>query len=134
NEFLNSKPGGNFLRIANEEQYRTTNLVTGTPRNITMSLHSKLSSQAGYTQALKEVARRYNAENLGLTFSVVSSGGNIQFVNANGPYLASAGFPSRGNPYNKVTVYSRNIGKGTSTTFINYLATILAHEVGHCIG
>ncbi|MBA2500215.1 MAG: protease [Chitinophagaceae bacterium] len=133
-EFLNSKPGGNFLRIANEEQYRTTNLVTGTPRNITMSLHSKLSSQAGYSQALQEVADRYNAETIGLTFSVVASGGTIQFVNGNGPYLASAGFPSGGNPYNKVTVYSRNIGKGTTPTFINYLATILAHEVGHCIG
>src|SRR5215204_1184758 len=31
-EFLNSVPGGNFLRIANNEQYRTTNLVTGLPR------------------------------------------------------------------------------------------------------
>lgn len=134
NEFLDSKPGGNFLRIANEEQYRTTNLVTGLPRTITMSLHSKLASLTGYTEALQEVARRYNAENLGLTFSVVSSGGTIQFVNGNGPYLASAGFPSGGNPYNKVTVYSRNIGTGTSSTFINYLATILAHEVGHCIG
>lgn len=134
NEFLDSKPGGNFLRIANEEQYRTTNLVTGLPRTITMSLHSKLSSKAGYAEALQEVADRYNAENIGLTFSVVASGGNIQFVNGNGPYLASAGFPSGGNPYNKVTVYSRNIGTGTSTTFINYLATILTHEVGHCIG
>lgn len=133
NEFLDSKPGGNFLRIANEEQYRTTNLVNG-GRTITMSLHSKLSSQPGYTQALAEVAKRYNAENLNLTFQVVNSGGDIQFVNGNGPYLASAGFPSGGNPYNKVTVYSRNIGTGTSSTFINYLATILAHEVGHCIG
>ncbi|HEX6334184.1 MAG TPA: protease, partial [Flavisolibacter sp.] len=29
-EFLNSTPGGHFLRIAENEQYRTTNLVNAT--------------------------------------------------------------------------------------------------------
>lgn len=64
----------------------------------------------------------------------MSSGANITFSNANGQYLASAGFPSGGNPFNSVQVNSRAIGTGTSATFINYLATILAHEAGHCIG
>lgn len=133
-EYLNSVPGGNFLRIANNEQYRTTNLVSA-PRVITVSLDSKLSSLAGYSQALATMVSRYNAENLSLTFQVVSSSGTIRFVNANGPYLASAGFPSsNGSPYGQVKVYSRNIGSGTSSTFINFLATILAHEAGHCIG
>lgn len=134
-EFLNSAPGGNFLRIANNEQYRTTNLVTGLPRLITVSLDSKLAALAGYPAALQEMVNRYNAENLLVNFQVVSSNGTIKLSNANGPYLASAGFPSNsGAPYGQVKVYSRNIGSGTSTTFINYLATILAHEVGHCIG
>ncbi len=133
-EYLNSVPGGNFLRIANNEQYRTTNLVSA-PRVITVSLDNKLSNLAGYSQALATMVSRYNAENLSLTFQVVSSGGTIRFVNANGPYLASAGFPSsNGSPYGQVKVYSRNIGSGTSSTFINFLATILAHEAGHCIG
>ncbi len=132
-EFLNSTPGGNFLRVANAEQYHTTNLVTG-PRNITLALDSKLAAQAGYSAALAEVARRYNAENLSLTFSVVSSGANLTFVNSNGQYLASGGFPTGGNPYNLVKVNSRAIGSGSSTTFVNYLATILSHEAGHCIG
>lgn len=133
-EFLNSVPGGNFLRIANEEQYRTTNLVDG-PRTITVSLDNKLRALAGYTAALQEMVDRYNAENLTLSFQVVNSGGDIRFVNANGPYLASAGFPSSaGEPYGQVKVYSRNIGSGTSTTFRDFLATILAHEAGHCIG
>lgn len=133
-EFLNSVPGGNFLRIANEEQYRTTNLVDG-PRTITVSLDNKLRALAGYTVALQEMVDRYNAENLTLSFQVVNSGGDIRFVNANGPYLASAGFPSSaGEPYGQVKVYSRNIGSGTSTTFRDFLATILAHEAGHCIG
>ena len=134
-EFLNTMPGGNFLRIANNEQYRTTNLVTGLPRNITVSLDSKLSALSGYSAALQEMVDRYNAENLLVHFDVVSSNGNIKFVNANGPYLASAGFPSNsGAPYGQVKVYSRNIGSGSSSTFVNYLATILAHEAGHCIG
>jgi hypothetical protein len=133
-EFLSSVPGGNFLRIANNEQYRTTNLVDG-PRTITVSLDAKLSALAGYPAALQEMVNRYDAEGLNLDFQVVSSGADIRFVNANGPYLASAGFPtSSGDPYGQVKVYSRNIGTGTSSTFINFLATILAHEAGHCIG
>jgi hypothetical protein len=133
-EFLNSVPGGNFLRIANNEQYRTTNLVSG-PRTITVSLDSKLAAIAGYSQALTEMVNRYNAENLTLTFQVVGSNGDIKFVNANGPYLGSSGFPSNsGTPYGQVKLYSRNIGSGTGNTFVNYLATIMAHEVGHCIG
>ena len=133
-EFLNTVPGGHFLRIANEEQYRTTNLVSA-PRAITVSLDNKLSSKPGYPQALQEMVDRYDAENLLLDFQVVSSGGDIRFINANGPYLASAGFPSSsGAPYGQVKVYSRNIGSGTSSTFIDFLATILAHEAGHCIG
>lgn len=133
-EYLNSAPGGNFLRIANNEQYRTTNLVSA-PRTITVSLDAKLSSLAGYSAALQEMVDRYNAQNLLLKFDVVSANATIKFVNANGPYLASAGFPSNnGSPYGQVKVYSRNIGSGTSSTFINMLATILAHEAGHCIG
>ena len=133
-EFLNSTPGGNFLRIANTEQYRTTNLVSG-PRNITVSLDSKLAAIAGYSQALNEMVSRYNAQNLTLDFQVVGSGGDIKFVNANGPYLGSSGFPNNaGAPYGQVKLYSRNIGSGTNSTFIKYLATIMAHEVGHCIG
>lgn len=133
-EFLNSVPGGNFLRIAEVEQYRTTNLVSA-PRTIEVSMDSKLSAKAGYTSALQEMVNRYNAENLTLNFQIVSSGADISIVNANGPYLASAGFPSNsGQPYGRVKVYSRNIGTGTSSTFINFLATILAHEVGHCVG
>lgn len=134
-EFLNSKPGGNFLRIANTEQYRTTLLVTGLPRSITIALDSKLKAKAGYNEALAEVARRYNAEGLRITMSVVSSGADITYVDSHGQFLASAGFPtSAGDPYNTVKVNSQSIGTGTTSTFINFCATILAHEGGHCIG
>lgn len=134
-EFLNSRPGGRLLRIANNEQYRTDLLVTGLPRNITIGLDSKLKAKAGYNEALAEVARRYNAESLRITMSVVASGADITYVDSHGQFLASAGFPtSTGDPYNLVKVNSQSIGTGTTPTFINFCATILAHEGGHCIG
>jgi hypothetical protein len=44
-------------------------------------------------------------------------------------YIASAGFPSGGNPYGTINY---------STTYQNYsngfITTVLAHEMGHCIG
>lgn len=135
NEILNRQVNGNILQVAEAEQYRTTNLVKGTPRVISVALDSKLAAIAGYPQALQEMVNRYNALNLVLKYQVVNSGATITYVNANGSYLASAGFPtSSGEPYGQVKVNARAIGSGTSTTFINFLATILAHEGGHCIG
>ncbi|WP_336515988.1 M57 family metalloprotease [Pollutibacter soli] len=121
------------LEIANVEQYRTTNLVSvnGT-RTITLSLKSGLPSS--YVAAVDEVVNRYNDLNLTIKFQRVSSGGNIEFSKAprGAGYLASAGFPtSNGTPYGSVKVNSGYLGNNPGTS---YLATILAHEVGHCIG
>jgi len=126
--------GGNLLRVAEVEQYRTTNLVNaGNSRTITLSLDSRLPSS--YGAALDEVIRRFNAERLSLKFTRVASNGNVAFVVATGSYLASAGFPtSSGDPYGQVKINANAIGTGTSTTWINYAATIMAHELGHCIG
>lgn len=128
-EFLNSKPGGNLLRIANNEQYRTTLLVTGLPRNITISSSGNIS--AALSSAIDAAIARYNAENLRITMTRVSSGGNIniQLVNG-GNYIASSGFPTNnGNPYGTVKYNKQyqNYGAG-------FLTTVIAHEVGHCIG
>jgi hypothetical protein len=127
---LNSNPDYKLLRIAEVEQYRTTNLVNaGSGRTITVSMDSKLPSS--YVAALDEALARYNAENLSLTFTRVSGkGGNIHLVKGNGNFLASAGFPTGGNPYGQVKVNSRAIGNQPQAT----VATILAHEIGHCIG
>ncbi|AIZ65276.1 protease [Hymenobacter sp. DG25B] len=122
---------GKLLRVGEAEQYRTTELVAG-PRNITLSLSNKMPSS--YAAVLDEVARRYNAQGISLTFSRVASNGNIVLNTANGSYLASAGFPTGGNPYNSVKVNTRAIGTVSTTAQINYAATIIAHEVGHCIG
>ena len=115
------------IRIS-EEQYRTTNLVTGLPRVIKVAINKKLPTS--YTAALDEALARYNAQNLQLTFTRVSSGADITFVSGTGNYLASAGFPTGGNPYSQIKINSRAIGNQPQST----IATIMAHELGHCIG
>jgi hypothetical protein len=132
-ELLSNSPQSQFLRVGNEEQYRTTNLVKSLPRTITVSLDRRIPS--AYGPVLTEMVNRYNALNLQVHFQQVSSGGQIVFKVAHGSYLASSGFPdAQGNPYPTVNVNTNAIGTGTSSTFINYAATIFAHEVGHCIG
>jgi hypothetical protein len=127
-EFLNSSTDNyKLLRIAEVEQYRTTNLVSG-PRVITVSVAGQLPSS--YIAATDEAIARYNAQNLTLTFQRVASNGDIRLVKGNGSFLASAGFPSGGDPYGQVKVNSRAIGNQPQST----VATIIAHEIGHCIG
>ncbi|MBO0931697.1 M57 family metalloprotease [Fibrella aquatilis] len=123
-----------LTRVGNEEQYRTTNLVTSLPRTITVSLAAGLPS--GYAQALDIAVGRYNAEKLQVKFTRVSSGGTIQFVAApsGSTYLASAGFPSGGNPYNQVRVNTSYLTATSDATKLNNYASIFAHEMGHCIG
>lgn len=114
--------------VGNEEQYNTTNLVTGLPRTITVSRDNNFSAnaKAGITAAIA----RYNAENLQLTFQEVSSGGNIHIKRVNGgSYIASAGFPSGGNPFNLV-----KFNKTYENYSLGFVTTVIAHEMGHCIG
>jgi hypothetical protein len=117
------------LIIAKEEQYRTTNLVTGLPRTITVSASGNINQ--GFSDAIDAAIGRYNAENLGITFSRVPSGGtiNIKVVNT-GQYIASAGFPSGGNPYPEIK-YAKKYTSGYSNGF---MTTVVAHELGHCVG
>ena len=132
NEDLANPSPVKLMRVGAEEQYRTTNLVAaGTSRNITISVSMALP--AAYITATDEMIRRYNAENLTITMSRVASGGDIDLAQApkRARYLASAGFPSSGNPHNQVLINSGAIGTANPST---YIATILAHEVGHCIG
>ena len=121
------------LRVGEVEQYRTTNLVNaGTGREITISMDPKLPSS--YVPALDEAIARFNAENLTITMRRVASSGDIDIVAApkSARYLASAGFPtSAGDPHNLIKVATRYIGNNPNQA---WFATILAHEVGHCIG
>ena len=125
---LNAKGDVSLLRVGGEEQYRTTNLVRNLPRTITVSLASNLST---WSTALNTALARYNALGLQLTFTRVTSGANISIVNGTGSFLASSGFPtSSGNPYNQVILVSTAVAGQPQNT----VASILAHEIGHCIG
>ena len=129
-EMLNSQPDRQLLRVGDEEQYRTSALVTGLPRNITIRVSSSLPSS--YITAANAAIARYNALNLRITFSRVTSGGNIIISAApsGSGYLASAGFPSGGNPYTSVRVNRSYL----DTWNANTVTSIMTHEIGHCIG
>ncbi|TWI84920.1 dual-action HEIGH metallo-peptidase [Lacibacter cauensis] len=129
---LTNKKVTNSLLIAKEEQYRTTNLVTGLPRTITVSISGRNITQL-LIDGVNAAVGRYNAENLGLTFQYIGTNGggdiNLSVVNT-GQYIASAGFPSGGDPYNTIK-YARTYTSGYS---LNFVTTVIAHEMGHCIG
>jgi hypothetical protein len=116
------------LRIAESEQYRTNNLVQSLPRTINIAI---TGLPADFTTALDNAIARYNALNLRLTFQRVTSGAHITVQHANIDALGSAGFPSGGNPYSSILLNSNAFGIFPD---INFLTTVIAHELGHCIG
>jgi len=133
------KPGS---RLPVAEQYSTDNLVTSLPRNITVYIPvgGRNGFSTTYASAVDEAISRYNAENLSITFSRVSSssGAGITFTrlakrDERQGVLGSAGFPTaQGNPYGQIKM--SGILESTYGLSVNGIATIMAHEMGHCIG
>ncbi|MCX6316201.1 MAG: M57 family metalloprotease [Bacteroidetes bacterium] len=141
-EMTGTSPAHEMI-VANEEHYRTTNVVS-TPatgvRVITVRLGSGFP--AYYSTGLDQALARYNSYGLKIQFQRVTSGGNIVITGANlgttstgGCILGqAAGFPSAsGNPSPGFTL-------STSSCATSYLNTankadeVIAHELGHCIG
>ncbi|TCD26465.1 protease [Pedobacter psychrodurus] len=127
------------LNIAETEQYRTTNLVKSLPRVITVSV---TNLPQVYSDAVDLMISRYNSLGLRVTFQRANTGttGNIDVFGFNegpsGGYitLGSAGFPtSTGEPFNQVKMNTNVNAYGTNPDLL-YLASVLQHEVGHCIG
>ncbi|MCW3465979.1 M57 family metalloprotease [Chitinophaga nivalis] len=121
------------LLVAKSEQYRTNNLISisGT-REITVSV---TNLPPVYVAAADEAIARYNALGLRLTFKRVASGGQVDIINANlgwGILGQSAGFPdASGNPPSPIKLNAGYIGNSPDQA---YMATIIAHEIGHTIG
>lgn len=113
------------------EQYHTVNTVkVQGSRNIRISISMVFPVQ--FVNALDEAIRRFNAENLTLKFQRVASGGDIIVERGYGLYGATSGFPDRkGNPFPRIRINTSFLGKNPHPLFI---ATIIAHEMGHCIG
>src|SRR5882757_1718212 len=137
NELLNSVPDQSLLRIANSEQYRTTNLVTGLPRTITIKV---VSLGTAFVKGADTAIARYNARSLRLHFQRITSGTasiTIQGFNQ-GPSggfitLGSSGFPSGGNPYNSILMNTNAQAYGSNPNVL-YVGSVIQHEIGHCIG
>jgi hypothetical protein len=132
-EVLANKTDYSMLRVGADEQYRTTNLVGRLPRTLTVSLSSQFP--ASYVTAVDEAIRRYNAANLQLRFTRITSGTAnlpIKYSSDLGPGVLgqSGGFPQNGEPAPGFTLVPNVIGNQTT----NAIATIMAHEMGHCIG
>lgn len=137
-ELLNSTPEYKLLRVGDEEQYRTTNLVRNLPRTITVKV---VNLGTAFVQATDLAISRYNALNLQLHFQRITSGTpsiTVQGFNQgpSGGYitLGSSGFPtSSGNPYNQIQMNTNQYAYGSNPD-VNYVGSVLQHEIGHCIG
>jgi hypothetical protein len=117
------------LIVANEEHYRTNKIVSA-PRNITVSVNT---TAAPFPAALAEALSRYNNENLQLTFTQVTGSADIDIVTYYqvSNVLGSSGFPRGGRPYGTIQMNSYWYN---SSSNVNWVASIITHEMGHCIG
>ncbi len=132
-EMLGASAVQQLLRVGQDEQYRTTNLVGSLPRVLTVSISS--SFPAAYATAVDEAIRRYNAAGLRITMRRITSGKAdlpVKYSSnlGSGVLGQSGGFPSGGNPAPGFTLVPNVINSSNT----NYIATIMAHEMGHCIG
>lgn len=136
-ENLAQQPSFSLLRVGDEEQYRTTNLVTKLPRTIKIIIKNL---GAAYVSGTDTAIARYNALNLQLHFQRITSGtADITIQGANqapsGGYitLGSSGFPSNGNPYYRIFLNTNPAAYGSNPNVL-YVGSVIQHEVGHCIG
>ena len=131
-QIMNMSPAGT---TPTEEHYSTDNLVTGTPRVISVFVNMPQR----YRDATDIAIARYNAEPLNLTFQQVGSAAGADMVIQASPFwyfwfgiLGSAGFPTAGgDPFNEILLTRQFYDNVVN---INGLATTIAHEMGHCIG
>jgi Dual-action HEIGH metallo-peptidase len=113
-----------------KEQYRTTNLVSSTLRNICVN---GAAFSGVFSTALNNAITNYN--NLGLSWHMTRTSGSTTGCNAvitgriSGPTGGSSGFPSGGLPFNTI-----NIGSGLSTFAVGTVTHVITHELGHTVG
>lgn len=137
-DLLNSVNDQKLLRIANTEQYRTTNLVTGLPRTITVKV---TNLGTAYVQGADLAIARYNALNLQIRFQRITSGSATITIRGfnQGPSggfitLGSSGFPTNtGDPYGTIKMNTNPAAYGSNPD-VNYVGSVIQHEIGHCIG
>ena len=120
---------------ANNEQYRTWNLVWGLPRTIKVLGYTGGSNALDNTMktALQWAVENYNnlSTNLNFTLSygTYTDPYDIVVYKVDGPGGGQAGFPNGGNPYKWVQIHSGTTNYGT-----NVVEHVITHEIGHCMG
>ncbi|MBC9931936.1 M57 family metalloprotease [Chitinophaga qingshengii] len=135
---LQEKVGTPTLRIANDEQYRTNNLVNALPRLIKIKV---TNLGTAFIAGTDTAIARYNRLGLRITFQRITSGTpdiTIKGFNQgpSGGYitLGSSGFPtSSGNPYGTIKMNTNQYAYGTNPNVL-YVGSVIQHEIGHCIG
>ncbi|MEZ2441117.1 M57 family metalloprotease [Chitinophaga sp. RCC_12] len=129
---LNQTASSIGLKIAGNELYKTSSLVTGLPRVITINA-SALPSY--YKDAVDRANRRFNSLNLRIKFWRVQANGDITITPENLGATRKAriyGFPdSNGNPADSIKLNTQLLG---SNPDLGYLVTLITHEIGHAIG
>ncbi|MEK6153944.1 M57 family metalloprotease [Flavobacteriaceae bacterium 3-367] len=139
---------GVTLRIAEVEQYRTTLIPNFRRRSRRGNSHTTLdvavddALPVAYYNATRRVATRYNS--LGLSFRLnvfllsqrqrrtveITVREGSAFAAAGPPFERTVGRRTTIVPYNEVLVNPTAINSNNQ----NHLTTIIAHEIGHCIG
>lgn len=118
-----------------DKQYRTYNLVS-TPRTINVIGYTGGSQALSSKQrtALQYALGNYNSLNIGITFTL-NFGTNyspydiVVYQTNNGEAGGVAGFPSGGNPYKFVQIFSGMQNYDTNTN-----EHVITHEIGHAVG
>ena len=131
---LNRSMKGSFVKVGAVEQYRTTNLVTGLPRVLKVSINPNVSNLT-FAPILDEAIRRFNVENLSIRFQRVSTGADIVISNGSGSFYGASGFPTvTGRACNSIKVNAKALALANPANFFNFAASVFAHELGHSIG
>jgi hypothetical protein len=136
---LNKSHQNTLLRVGDEEQYRTSNTVLGLPRTILVNVSTTLPAWA--VTATDAAIARYNVlanPIYGINATLIKfqrTTGRAHIYITPAPsgagYLASAGFPTdAGHPFSSVRVNAAILNTWASNT----RTSIIAHELGHCIG
>lgn len=119
------------LLVGQDKQYRTSYLVTGLPKVISVSI---TGLPAGYGTALDAAIARYNALGLHLTFVRAAADGNIviKAADLDSSLAQSPGVPAViGSPASPLLLDQQAIGANPDQ---NWLTTFIAHQIGHAIG
>jgi len=118
------------------EQYRTFNLVNNnrTIRVVGWNANNSNGLTTNMRTGLSRAINNYNRLNTGLNFTLsfgsnVNAGDIIVFRVANGQAGGQAGFPSNGNPFKFVQIFS-----GLDSANGNVNEHVITHEIGHSIG